>query len=363
MTFDQFNEKANTKTANQYVFIHDSYKGLAKKVRAVCKKHNKEFSVYAGSVLEFGSGCPICNDHRAGSAQQVTVNLLINKAGIATIYNDRKLLHGKEIDILIPEHNLGIEYNGLYWHSEAHKNGEVNGRSTAKWHMRDKQIAANLEGVFVAHFDSSIPHEKIVNYVKFKCGKVDRVFARKTEVIHLNKEVAQKFFDKWHIQGHAKGCQYTGLSYGGELVGAMAMSVVNSERGNTDKSRWELRRMVFSCHVIGGASKLFKNFMKRRKDISTVVSFSDNRWFDGGVYEALGFTLVKTSTPDYAYTKGNQVFHKAQFRRSVMEKKKNFDYDKDFTEAENAAANGFYRIYDCGKKKWELNLKEIQHES
>ena len=36
---------------------------------------------------------------------------------VTVIRNDRKVLNGKEIDIWIPEHNLGIEYNGICWHS------------------------------------------------------------------------------------------------------------------------------------------------------------------------------------------------------------------------------------------------------
>lgn len=34
------------------------------------------------------------------------------------VQSDRKILNGKELDILIPSKNLAIEFNGLYWHSE-----------------------------------------------------------------------------------------------------------------------------------------------------------------------------------------------------------------------------------------------------
>ena len=33
------------------------------------------------------------------------------------IENDRTILQGKELDIYVPEHNLAIEFNGSYWHS------------------------------------------------------------------------------------------------------------------------------------------------------------------------------------------------------------------------------------------------------
>ena len=35
--------------------------------------------------------------------------------------NTRNYLDGKEIDIFIPEKNIGIEFNGNYWHSSLYK--------------------------------------------------------------------------------------------------------------------------------------------------------------------------------------------------------------------------------------------------
>ena len=35
------------------------------------------------------------------------------------IHNTRKLLKSGEIDIYIPNENIGIEFDGLYWHTES----------------------------------------------------------------------------------------------------------------------------------------------------------------------------------------------------------------------------------------------------
>jgi len=40
--------------------------------------------------------------------------------------------------------------------------------------------------------------------------------------------------------------------------------------------------------VVGGASKLFKHFIKNNKP-KNIISYSDNRYFDGSLYEKLGF--------------------------------------------------------------------------
>ena len=42
----------------------------------------------------------------------------IKELGFNVINNHKKSLNGVEIDIFIPELNIGFEYNGLFWHSE-----------------------------------------------------------------------------------------------------------------------------------------------------------------------------------------------------------------------------------------------------
>ena len=37
------------------------------------------------------------------------------------IENDRSILNGKELDIYLPDKKIAIEFNGLYWHNELHK--------------------------------------------------------------------------------------------------------------------------------------------------------------------------------------------------------------------------------------------------
>lgn len=41
------------------------------------------------------------------------------------ICNDRKVLHGKEIDVYLPDLKIGLEYNGTYWHSTYHKKDKM----------------------------------------------------------------------------------------------------------------------------------------------------------------------------------------------------------------------------------------------
>jgi hypothetical protein len=123
---------------------------------------------------------------------------------------------------------------------------------------------------------------------------------------------------------------------------------------------WTLGRYATRITVAGAASKLFKAFLQEYNP-PVVKSFSDNRFFDGGMYEQLGFVLDAEVPPDY------QVWHqklgvrpKPHFQRRLIPARIKelgsdlvFDPDTDSrTEAEITYALGAGRIYDCGKKRW-----------
>ena len=64
--------------------------------------------------------CPNCNPIglKSVSSKEKDICDFISSLNIDIIENDKDVLNGKELDIYIPSHNLAIEFNGLYWHSE-----------------------------------------------------------------------------------------------------------------------------------------------------------------------------------------------------------------------------------------------------
>lgn len=63
------------------------------------KKHNIETRIYNGSFV------------------QKELELFLNKY-VSIDINNRIVISPKELDLYVPEHNLGIEFNGVYYHSE-----------------------------------------------------------------------------------------------------------------------------------------------------------------------------------------------------------------------------------------------------
>ena len=86
-----------------------------------------------------------------------------------------------------------------------------------------------------------------------------------------------------------------------------------------------------------------------------VVSYSDIRLFDGGLYEKLNFKRISQSKPNYWYVINGIRYHRFNFRKSILVKE---GYDKNKTEKEIMFERKYYRIYDCGAIRWEYSLQK-----
>jgi hypothetical protein len=124
---------------------------------------------------------------------------------------------------------------------------------------------------------------------------------------------------------------------------------------NTDKSVIVLDRLCFldNVSVQGGSSKLLKHAVlwAKANGYSKLISWSDNRWSEGKVYEKMGFVLEEELKPDYSYVKDEKRFSKQSLKKNKQEKKTNK------TEKELRISQGYERIWDCGKKRWSLQIE------
>lgn len=95
------------------------------KIEELYKEHKTTHKV--ADILGVGSHRTICiameelgierQKIKQFSSGELEVSEFLRKHDIECVLNDRSLLGGKEVDILVPEHMLAIEYNGLYFHS------------------------------------------------------------------------------------------------------------------------------------------------------------------------------------------------------------------------------------------------------
>ncbi len=263
--------------------------------------------------------------------------------GIDAFKSDRTVIPPFLLDIYVPEKNLAIEFNGLYWHSEFKKEKE--------YHL-NKTLGCRDRNVDLIHIweDDWINRKDILKSII--CNKLDivtdRVFARKCRVVDLGNEEVSNFLNSHHIQGYSRFSKSIGLIYGDELVSVMSFGY----RSINGKKEYELIRFCnkINTNVIGGASKLFSHFVKTNLDIDRIISYSDISIFTGNLYKKLGFYFVKRSQINYWWVVDGIRRHRFSFNKKKLVK---MGYDPTMTEVEIMHSLNRYRVWGCGQDRWE----------
>lgn len=275
---------------------------------------------------------------------------------VKSIYADAilnyKTVHG-DIDIYIPSKNMGIEYNGLYWHSV-----EVltyNDKSKIK--DFDKYNKLKNDGIhLICIFEDEWLNKKeiVLSRLENMFGNSVKIGARQCEIRELDISTARKFFEDNHIQGYGNSQIKYGLFHNDQLVCAMTFSQSNVARKSKD---WEIVRFCnkIGTSVVGGAGKLFKNFITEIAP-EKVISYADSRWSSGNLYGNLGFSFVRQTVPNYWYFKPNEL---KRIHRFTLRKRS--DEPKGTTEKDLRFSEGYYHIYDYGSSKWIWITPTVPH--
>ena len=263
---------------------------------------------------------------------------LLNSWGIQYECSRRDILDGYEIDIFIPEFNLGIEFNGVYWHCD---------KFVPKKYHQMKTLLAQSKGIFLYHiFEyewlNTDKRSIIISQLKTLLGKVsDVIYARKCNIISLPVDKAKKFLNENHIQGHRNATVRYALEYQGNIVCVMTFGKAYLSRQH---NIWEIYRLcsLKNVVVIGGASKLYTHFLRQLKP-DKVITFCDACKGKGNIYQKLGFNFLEITSPNYVWVKDSIL--KTRYQTQMKNEREIMEND------------GYVRIYDSGSFKYEAIYK------
>ena len=297
-------------------------------------------------IVKTGTCCKKCAALTSGSSAENEIRKFINDLGYSTL-NNKKLLGLKEIDICIPDLNIGVEYHGLFWHNDQ--------RIGSSYH-HDKLTVAQAKGItLIQIFEDEWVHtpDIVKSRLTHLLGKeTTSVAARKCSVQAVTTVEEKRFLTENHIQGYSASSVKLGLYFNNELISLMTFSKLSRAKGHSAvDGHFELLRFCnkLNLRVVGGASKLFAHFVKHYAPIK-VLSFADKRWSTGNLYKQLKFTAKGDTRINYWYIDMKNV---KRIHRYTLRKTK--EDDQSLTEYENRLAQGYNRIWDCGSSKWEWN--------
>lgn len=348
-TLEIFIDKARAKHGDLYDYSESEYNGCFEKTKIKCKKHGIFLQTPAHHVQ--GTGCPECS--MSESKWEREMREYVESLGVTT-KKDRSIINPYEIDILIPDKNVAIEANGLYFHSV------LGGNKSLSYHY-DKMKKCEEKGINLIQFFEDEWHQRkdiVKSIIKNKL-KLEKnvIYARKCVIKQLELKETQLFLDENHLQGNTGSSIKLGLMHNNELVSVMTFVKALNEEG-----KYELNRFANKMNtiIVGGANKLFGHFIKNYNP-KCIISFADLRISKGEIYRTLGFVFENEKTIkksiSYYYTNDYVVkHHKRNFQHSKLKNKLD-KYNPSLSEDENMRMNGYDRIYDCGRMRfvWKNN--------
>lgn len=349
LSLERFLDQAREMHENKFDYSLVKLNFSSDIITILCPEHGPFTQI--ASQHTWGYGCYKCS--RMVSKAEIELGNRIAGLGFTDLILNKRHGLGFDIDIFIPSLNIGIEYNGLIWHSEWKKAEE-----DAKVYHLNKTEACEKAGIRLIHVwedDWILRNETCWNWLKTQLGFYEfSINARDCEVKQCTWNEISKFIEDNHIQGQASAPTYCYRMVHPEkgLVGAMTFGnhFGSSGTGTT------LKRFCTNGNVRGGFSKMLTTFIRDHgHKYSDISSFSDRSWSQGKVYSLNGFVSVNTSEPRYYWSKDGVRYNRWKMQLKYLPSVLKV-FDPTLSETQNCHANGYNRIWDSGVQKWELKL-------
>ena len=203
--------------------------------------------------------------------------------------------------------------------------------------------------------------ELMQSMMNVKNGLAKTIYARKCNVIQIDKNKAKTFLDACHVKGFTPASWYFALQLNAEVV--MVLSVSPS-RFHVDYDM-EIIRLASALNtvVVGGASKLLK-FAQTSLNTNSFYTYSENMLGDGQVYDKCGFKFIEETPKGYFWKNGETIYSRYQTQKPRL-----FSIFQDLTEQEFSNSSeaqimtrrGFIKVQDIGNKRWGMNPQSSSH--
>jgi hypothetical protein len=259
--------------------------------------------------------------------------------------NTRRIITPLELDIYIPSHNLAIEINGIYWHSE------LSGGKDRHYHL-NKTKQCESKGIQLLHFtDSEINDPKkfsiIQSMIQAKLGLLQyKIGARSCSIVRdIEKTKVVEFLNDNHIQGSCVFSSSVVLHHPDH--GLLAVMTLGSPRYSKRNHDLEILRFAVKQNfsIPGAFSRLLKTIDPNKR----IISYASRSYSDGNVYKKSGFEFLSESTPNYFYIAPEFIGLESRVKYQKHKLHKLLDtFDPEKTEWENMVENGYDRVWDCG---------------
>ena len=294
--FENFKLKASKIHNNFYQYPINDYINTRNKVTILCPEHGF-FEQFAYAHLS-GKGCKFCGSNNNTSKPEFELIQFFKDNNIFDIETSNRTLLSNEIDIYLYGFKIGIEYNGLYWHSELKKENNYHLLKTEEAESKNIRLIHIFEDEWI--YKKSI----VLSRLRYLTNNINnKISARNCYIKEITEKESKLFIEKYSLDFYQKTDIKIGL-----FLDDILISVFNCNK--YDNNIYEIiNYCTIINHIIrGGFTKLLNYFEKTYKPKILNVSI-DRRWFNNeNIFTKNNFQFINKIEPQITYIKGQKRF-------------------------------------------------------
>jgi DNA-directed RNA polymerase subunit RPC12/RpoP len=259
-----------------------------------------------------GNGCGECWKNSYVSQPEQEIYDFLMELGFSVDRSRRDLLGNRqEVDLYVPKHKVGIEFNGLYWHSE--QAGKASNYHQMKYEVA-KKVGIDLFQIW--EDDWRDKKSLVMRLLAYKLGAIsslafskrfsklesESISAHDMITVPITGEEARCFFEENHLEGAAMGFYYLGLK---DENGVLRVAISLENRKSALTKEVMITRYATLGLVTDGLIKLI-DYYSNQYPVSIFSAVSENSTSSGDLYEQAEFSKVGDLPPAYSYLIGKK---------------------------------------------------------
>lgn len=266
--------------------------------------------------------CKKCNPivYRTKSHYEDDITEFIKTFYSGCILNNTKELNGKEIDIFLPDLKIGIEFNGVYWHSER-------AGTDSNYHL-NKSLIAEQKGIQLFHIfedDWNDNEDSIKSQIKSLIGVYDTIIDGYSCTIKtINENDVVQFLDENSLD-YTNSILSIGIFYNNCLIQILIKDCNNVIEFHSKRN----------FKILHGEQILFSHLITIDNTKFILLQNIDHENICSILYSELGFKHIDIIKPE--------LFYLTQFGRI---------HENDIMHYPNVDINKSNKIWNCGKNKY-----------
>ena len=320
-TKEQFIEKARKIHGNKYDYSKVEYINAKTKVCIICPIHGEFWQTPNDHLM--GHGCPKCGNQES-RAENELFKFLCDNTNILFQQRTKQIIKPLEIDIYTDDFKIGIEFDGLTWHSERF--------AKDKYNLYQKTKKCFKENIKLIH----ILENQWVYKKNIILSRLSKLFNISKNYIELDekdcyiqeidkKDVINDFIKNNSLCNSKCGNINICLMYENNICACLCLKHY--------KNYWKILSYVENINYkIKNSFNILLDTFKRKYSYQKITVCVDKLWMtDIDFYLKNGFLFEANIKPECFYTNGKD---------KLLTKKEYISTGDNKT---------YYKIYDCGK--------------